>query len=75
MQKINLIERADRWAKNAEKGPRYGYPRGNPQIAKVSAAIIKTICEQENITPFIAKYALEMAADIITAETQHDAIL
>lgn len=51
MQKINLIERADRWAKNAEKGPRYGYPRGNPQIAKVSAAIIKTICEQENITP------------------------
>lgn len=75
MQKINLIDRAERWEKRAEKEPIYGYPRGNPQIAKVSAAIIKTICQQENITPFIAEYSLKMAADILKNEMQHDAIL
>lgn len=61
--------------KKSEKEPLYGYPRKSPEIAKTSVAIIKTICEQENITPFIAKYALKMATEIIEDETQHDTIL
>lgn len=55
--------------------PLYGYPRKSPEIAETSVAIIKAICEQENVTPFIAKHALKMAAEIIEDESQYDAIL
>lgn len=60
--------------KKSEKEPLYGYPRKSPEIAKTSVAIIEAICGQENITPFTAKYALKMAAEIIEDEAQHDTI-
>jgi len=74
MKKQSLIERAKRLEKKSEKEPLYGYPRKSPEIAKTSVAIIKAICEQENITLFTAKYALKMATEIIEDEAQHDTI-
>lgn len=75
IKKEKLIERAEQWEKEMEKEPLYGYPRKSPEIAKTSTAIIKAICEQKNVTPFIAKYALKMAGEIIEEESQCDAIL
>lgn len=76
VKKINLIKRAERLQEESRKMPLMGYPRkGQEEIIRVSVAIIKAICDQENTTPFIAKYALKMAAKIIKDEMQYDAIL
>lgn len=76
MKKQNLIERAERWESQSRRMPLMGYPReGQEEILKTSVAIIKTLCEMENMTPHRAKQALKMAADIIDEETRHDAIL
>lgn len=75
MRKEKLIKRAEEMEEKSKEEPLYGYPRRSPEIATASVAIIKAICEQENITPSIAKYALKMAAEIIESETEHDAIL
>ncbi len=76
-QKERLIKRAEQREEKERKSGigALGYPRKIPEIATTATAIIKTICEQEKMTPFIAKYALEMAAEIIDDETQHEAIL
>ena len=74
IKKDGLLKRAEQWEEETKKKPLYGYPRESRKIAGTSAAIIKAICGQENITPFIAKYALKMAAEIIEDESQHDAI-
>ncbi len=74
-EKKRLIERAEQWEQQSREMPLYGYPRKSPEIAETSVAIIKAICEQENVTPFIAKHALKMAAEIIEDESQYDAIL
>lgn len=75
LKKQNLVERAERWQEKSKKMPLMGYPRkGQEEIAKTSTAIIKVLCEMENLTPNRAKYALKMAADIIEDEMQHDVI-
>lgn len=75
MKKENLIKRAERMEEKSKTEPLYGYPRKSPEIATTSVAIIKAICEQENITPSTAKYALKMATEIIESEAAYDAIL
>lgn len=53
-----------------------GYPRnGQPELMKISTAIIKAICKMEGITPYKVKMALKIAGDIIGEEMEHDAIL
>lgn len=77
VKKESLIKRAEN-REEKERGSEMralGYPRKTPEIAKTATAIIKAICEQENVTLFIAKYALKMAVEIIDEETQHEAIL
>jgi hypothetical protein len=76
-QKENLIKRAEQREEKEQKSGigALGYPRKTPEIATTATAIIKTICEQEKMTPLIAKYALKMAVEIIDEETQHEAIL
>jgi len=74
MKKENLIKRAEKLEELMKKEPLYGYPRKSPEIAKASVAIIKAICEQENITPYAAKYALKMATEIIENEAQYEII-
>lgn len=55
--------------------PLMGYVRENQEIiTKISVAIIKTICNEENVTPQIAKEALKMATDIIKSEMEHELI-
>lgn len=74
MTKQNLIKRAEKLEELMKKEPLYGYPRKSPEIAKTSVAIIKAICEQENITPCTAKYALKMATEIVENEAQYEII-
>lgn len=53
-----------------------GYPRcGQPELMKISTAIIKEICGMKDITPFKAKEALKIAGDIIDEEMEHDAMV
>lgn len=75
MKKINkesLIKRANQLKEQSGREPEY--PGEKPEIAGTAAVIIKAICEQDNITPFIAEYALKMASDIIRDEMQHQLI-
>lgn len=75
MEKKNLISRAEKWHEESKTMPLMGYPRNKQEeITKTSVAIIKTICGMENVTPYIAKEAMKMAADIIDSETAHEAI-
>ncbi|NBI72149.1 hypothetical protein D3Z50_13970 [Clostridiaceae bacterium] len=76
MKKERLIERAKQWEQSSQEMPLIGYPRnGQPELMKISAAIIKEICTMENMTPFKAKAALKIAGDVISEEMEHDAIL
>lgn len=76
MQKESLIKRAEKWQEESRKMPLMGYPKqGQEETLKISTAIIKTICEHENVTPHIAKTALKMAGDIISEEMEHDPIV
>lgn len=76
MKKERLIERAKQWEQSSQEAPLIGYPRNDqPELMKISAAIIKEICKIENMTPFKAKAALKIAGDIISEEMKHDVIL
>lgn len=76
IKKEKLIERAERWQQSSQEMPLMGYPRnGQPELMKISTAIIKEICKMENMTPLKAKAALKIAGDIISEEMEHDAIL
>lgn len=75
MTKQKLIKRAEELEELMKKEPLYGYPSKNPEIAKTSVAIVKALCEQENLTLLTAKYALKMATEIIEGEMQRDVIL
>lgn len=75
MKKEQLIKRAERRYEDSKTMPLMGYPRNSQEeIAKLSTAIIKTICESENTTPFIAIQSLNMAMDMINKEMQFDTI-
>lgn len=53
-----------------------GYPRKDQtEILKISSAIIKNLCDTENITIYKATQALKMAEDIIADEAKNDVIL
>ena len=53
----------------------FGYPKERyGEIAKASAAIIKAICNIENLTPKDAELALKMAGDIIESEMKNELI-
>lgn len=76
MRKAKLIERAEQWQKASQEMPLMGYQReGQPELMKISAAIIKEICRIECMTPFKAKEALKIAGDIISEEMEQEAIL
>lgn len=75
MTKQNLIKRAEELEELMKKEPLYGYPRKSPEIAKTSVAIVKALCEQDNLTLLTARYALKMATEIIEDEMQRDVIL
>ncbi len=76
IKKEKLIERAEQWRQSSQEMPLLGYPRnGQPELVKISAAIIKEICKMEDMTPFRAKEALKIAGDIISEEMEQDAIL
>lgn len=75
MTKQNLIKRAEELEELMKKEPLYGYPRKSPEIAKTSVAVVKALCEQENLTLLTARYALKMATEIIEDEMQRDVIL
>lgn len=76
MKKERLIERAGQWEQSSQEMPLTGYARNEqPELMKISTAIIKEICKIENMTPFKAKAALKIAGDIINEEMEHDAIL
>ena len=75
MTKQNLIKRAEELEEFMKKEPQYGYPSKSPEIAKTSVAIVKALCEQDNLTLLTAKYALKMATEIIEGEMQRDVIL
>ncbi len=76
MKKERLIERAKQWEQSSQEAPLIGYPRNDqPELMKISAAIIKEICKIENMTPFKAKAALKIAGDVISEEMKHDVIL
>ncbi|MBD5449700.1 MAG: hypothetical protein HDR28_06020 [Lachnospiraceae bacterium] len=71
-----MIARAEQWQQSSREIPLMGYPRENqPELMKISTAIIKEICKMENMTPFKAKATLKIAGDIISEEMEHDAIL
>ena len=75
MKKENLIKRAEKYCEFAKTKSLMHYPRNSQEeIAKLSTAIIKTICESENTTPFIAIQSLNMAMDMINKEMQFDTI-
>lgn len=75
MKKEKLIERAERWKQECEKMPKMGYPRnGQKEIVKISVAVIKTLCEIEDMTPYRATQALKMATDIIDEESKYETI-
>lgn len=75
MQKKSLIARAEKWQQSSKERPLMGYARKNqPEIVGVSVAIIKALCEMDGMTPFRAKEALKMAADIIDEATQNETI-
>lgn len=75
MTKQNLIKRAEELEELMKKEPLYGYPRKSPEIAKTSVAIVKALCDQDNLTLLTARYALKMATEIIEDEMQRDVIL
>lgn len=76
MKKERLIERAVQWEQSSQEMPLTSYARNEqPELMKISTAIIKEICKIENMTPFKAKAALKIAGDIINEEMEHDAIL
>lgn len=74
MTKANLIKRAEELEEFYKKEPLYDYPRKSPEIAKTSVAIVKALCEQENLTLVTARYALKLATEIIEGEMERDII-
>ncbi len=76
LEKSKLIKRAESVEMHSkERTLMLGYPKEKyREIAKASAAIIKAICNIENLTPKDAELALKMAGDIIESEMKNELI-
>lgn len=75
MKKEKLIERAKKRCKECKEHKRHLYPRlYEEEYAEMSVAIIERLCELDGVTPYKAKEAIKMAADIIDAELLHETI-
>lgn len=76
MRKENLLKSCDDYEKAAQEGIIMGYPRRfQKEISRISTAIIKAMCEEEKLTPFIAENAIRMAQEILETEIKNDIIL
>lgn len=76
MKKEMLIVEAERLHEEAKQAPlMYLINPDREKITEVSFAIIKTICEQEGITPDIVIDALTMVKKTIKKEMMRDPIL
>ncbi|MBQ3513470.1 MAG: hypothetical protein IJA32_06700 [Lachnospiraceae bacterium] len=77
MEKESLIKRAEKRLERIKKDSSSGenIPSSQIEISKMSIAIIKAICKEENTTPNRAIYASKLAIDIIDSAMQFDTIL
>lgn len=75
MTKESLLKRCKAYEDSARKGHVMGYPKRKQEtIAKISSAIIKAMCEEDELTPFIAENAMRMAKEILDTEMKNDII-
>lgn len=75
MKKEKLIERAKKRCKKCKEHKLHLYPRKyEEEYAEMSVAIIERLCELDGVTPYKAKEAIKMAADIIDEELLHETI-
>ncbi len=66
MQKEKLIKMAEEWR----------YPKRNQEkIAKLSKAIIKEMCEVDELTLAIAKLTLEITEEILNTAVENEIFL
>lgn len=76
MQKNKLIVNAEYLLKEASNMSQDSPRKERKQvIADLVNAIIRAICEVENLTPHIAKVALKTAEEIIESVIENDVIL
>lgn len=75
MTKESLLKRCKAYEDSAREGYIIGYPKKKQKkIARIASAIIKVMCEEDELTPFIAENAMRMAKEILDTEMKHDII-